>query len=273
MELETGWIEIVTPSGACSAFRARPLPVPGRLPGILVIQEVWGVDGHIQDLVLRFATAGYLALAPDLYTVGARPGELAPDRIAAVKAFLERVPPAVWTDPEERSKALALLPAEEGRKVAATMDGLFGRRDPEGQLRTLVHAVGSLRDDPAVNGHAGCVGFCMGGNLSARLAARDPALSAAVVFYGSPPPPEEIPAIRCPVLGFYGGDDARITLAVPAFAESMQAAGGSFEQHVYAGAPHAFFNDTRRSYHPAAARDAWARCLLFFAAHVSPVAS
>jgi carboxymethylenebutenolidase len=153
------------------------------------------------------------------------------------------------------------------------MDRLFGRRDPEEQLSTLVHAVQALRDDPACDGNAGCVGFCMGGNLSARLAARYESLGAAVVFYGSPPPAEEIPAIRCPVLGFYGGDDTRITSAVPAFAEAMAAAGVSFEHHVYSGAPHAFFNDTRRSYHPEAARDASARCLLFFARHLSPVSS
>ena len=73
------------------------------------------------------------------------------------------------------------------------------------------------------------------------------------------------------MLGFYGADDTRITAAVPGFAEAMRRAGVAFEYHIYPDAPHAFFNDTRRSYRADAARDAWARCLMFFATHVGPV--
>jgi carboxymethylenebutenolidase len=273
MEIESGWTELESAGGTCSAFRARPVPAQTPLPGILVIQEVWGVDAHIQDLAMRFATAGYLALAPDIYTVGNRPPELDPERIAAVKAFLERVPPAIWTDSEKRTEALSVLPDDERERVAGTMAHLFGRQDPDKFLQTLVDTAAALRNDAVCSGAMGCVGWCMGGSLSARLAARDPALAAAMIFYGSPPPVEEIPSIGCPVLGVYGGDDLRITSAVPAFAEAMKVAGRSFEAHVYPGAPHAFFNDTRRSYRSDAARDAWARCLTFFASHLSPITS
>lgn len=71
------------------------------------------------------------------------------------------------------------------------------------------------------------------------------------------------------MLGLYGGDDPRITDGVPAFAEAMKLAGKSFEHHVYAGAPHAFFNDERRSYRLSPSRDAWARTLAFFAKHLA----
>jgi len=64
--------------------------------------------------------------------------------------------------------------------------------------------------------------------------------------------------------------DERITNAVPAFVAAMRAAGKELEHHVYPAAPHAFFNNTRRSYRPTAARDAWARCLSFFARHLAP---
>jgi carboxymethylenebutenolidase len=107
------------------------------------------------------------------------------------------------------------------------------------------------------------LGFCMGGSLSARLAARGAPLAACVIFYGENPPSEQIQNIRCPVLGLYGGDDHRLTDHVPAFATAMQRAGRSFEYHVYPGAPHAFFNDTRATYRAEAAADAWTRVLAF----------
>jgi carboxymethylenebutenolidase len=269
MELEAAWIDIETGQSSCAAYRVRPGAATGPLPAVLVIQEAWGVDEHIQDVTRRVATAGYLALAPDLYTVGGRSPELVPERIAAVKRFLEAVPPAVWTDSEERQRALAALPDEERERVGGTMARLFGGRDPEEQLAALADACRTLRDDPGCDEHVGSVGWCMGGGLSARLADRETRLDAAVVFYGPPPHASEVPAITCPVLGFYGGDDPRITGAVPDLAEAMRRAGVAFEYHVYPGAPHAFFNDTRRSYRVDAARDAWARCLVFLATHLT----
>ena len=116
----------------------------------------------------------------------------------------------------------------------------------------------------------GSVGFCMGGGLSTLLACSDPELSAAAVFYGMPPSEERLQALVCPLLGFYGGADPRVTDTVPAMAKAIAEAGGSFEYHVYPGAPHAFFNDTRPAYRIEAARDAWARVLGFFARHLTP---
>ena len=105
----------------------------------------------------------------------------------------------------------------------------------------------------------------MGGALSVRLAAAGAPLAACVIFYGAAPPFERIPHIRCPVLGLYGGEDRGITDGVPSFAEEMQKAGKSFEYHVYPGAAHAFFNDTRAEvYREDAAKDAWQRTLSFF---------
>jgi carboxymethylenebutenolidase len=83
-----------------------------------------------------------------------------------------------------------------------------------------------------------------------------------------PPPAERLGGIACPLLGIYGGEDGRVTGAVPAFADAMSAAGKRFEHHVYPGAPHAFFNDTRPAYRVGAARDAWARTLGFLVAQL-----
>ena len=75
MQLETDWITYDGPTGPVSAHLARPRAASGPLPGTIVIQEIWGVDGHIAELTERFATAGYVAIAPDLYSAGGgRPG-------------------------------------------------------------------------------------------------------------------------------------------------------------------------------------------------------
>ena len=82
MELATEWLDLDSPAGQVSAYFARPVPAREPVPGVLVIQEVWGVDGHIQDVAARFATAGYAALAPDLYSAaGGRPPALSAERV------------------------------------------------------------------------------------------------------------------------------------------------------------------------------------------------
>ncbi len=96
-----------------------------------------------------------------------------------------------------------------------------------------------------------------------RFATIDPDLRAAVIFYGQNPPPERIPRIRASILGLYGSEDPGITGTIPGFAEAMKRAGRRFEYHVYPGARHAFFNDSRPNYHAESARDAWQRLLAF----------
>ena len=119
MKLETGWVRVGTGARAFTAYRVRPAAADGPQPAVLVIQEAWGVDVHIQDMAERLATAGYLTLAPDLYSVGDRRPELAPERVAAVKEFLETVPPAVWSDPAAREQALSELPVDGRERIWA----------------------------------------------------------------------------------------------------------------------------------------------------------
>ena len=234
--------------------------------------EIWGVDRHIQDLVRRFAASGYMTFAPDLYSHGGRKTPaLAPERIEAVKTFLDTVPPAVWQNPAEREAAVGQLPDPERRQqVGETLGLLLTPTRPVDQYTAdLRAAVAHLRAHPMSRGHrVGSTGYCMGGMLSAQLACTEPELCGAVIYYGASPQASQVGAVRCPVLGFYGGDDPRITNTVPAFADAMRAAGKPFEHHVYPGVPHAFFNDERRSYRVDPARDAWARTLAFFNQHL-----
>lgn len=88
------------------AFRMRPARASGPLPGVIVIQEIWGPDDHIQDVTRRFAEAGYVALAPDLYSHGGRPNMLSFDRIEQAKKFLDRLPPDAWMNEDTRNQFL-----------------------------------------------------------------------------------------------------------------------------------------------------------------------
>ncbi|HTA17389.1 MAG TPA: dienelactone hydrolase family protein, partial [bacterium] len=101
------------------------------------------------------------------------------------------------------------------------------------------------------------------GSLSGQLAAHDPALAGAVIFYGQAPEAGQVSAIACPVLGLYGENDPRTNASVEPFEKAMSAAGKRLEVHMLSGAGHAFFNDTRPSFNAAAARKATARTFGF----------
>ncbi|HVV17027.1 MAG TPA: dienelactone hydrolase family protein [Polyangia bacterium] len=262
--------ETILKTDGFTGYLARPERAKGTLPAILIIQEAWGLDAHVEDVTRRFAAAGYVALAPDLYAhAGKRPEPLSRERLAALVAFLNEAGPAVMGDAQARARALELRDEPERNTLAESLDRLsavaFAGARRDDHLMTLRAAAAYLRTErQETRGQKmGAVGFCMGGGLSGLLACRDPDLAAAVIFYGAAPPAAEIPAIRCPVLGFYGGQDHRLMGQVPALAAAMDAAGKRFQHHVYPQAGHAFFNDGRISYDVDAARDAFARALMF----------
>ena len=265
MGLSVEWIRYGkegTPGYFCSPDRAS-----GPLPAVLVLQEAWGVDAHVEDLTRRFALAGYAALAPDLFAEGGeRPEALAPDRLAAMQAVMNEAPSG-WRDPAAREAAIAKRPSDERERVTET----FGKlRVKMGNLAafvpTVLAAAQWLRGEcPVTRGQpVGSIGFCMGGGLSGLLACHDPELAAAVVFYGATPANDLLGNVRCPVLGLYGALDEFLIPTVAPFAEAMKQAGKRFEHVVYEGARHAFFNDTRPSYDVRASRDAFVRVLAFF---------
>lgn len=254
-------VELQGEGRAIEGYLAEP-EAPGTHPSLIVVHEIWGLDDHIRDVARRFADAGFVALAPDLYT-GTWREAMQPDRIMAGMKFLREAPPEVQRDPSTLGPLLDARPPEE----AAALRTLMRVMTP-GQRASFAHdlrgAVRFLRGLPQVDaGRVACLGFCMGGGITAQLSTIEPDLWAAVIFYGENPPIDHVGEIRAKVLGLYGGDDVRITANVPEFADAMAAAGKRFSHHVYAGAPHAFFNDTRPSYRPEAAADAMRRVLEF----------
>jgi len=262
--------ETIVKNDGFTGYLARPERARGPLPALLIVQEAWGVDAHIEDVTRRFAGAGYVALAPDLFAEqGRRPEPLSRERLAELQAFANEAGGNIFGDQQARAQALAGRADAERARLSESLDTLgavgFSPARRDDHLAVLKAAASYLRSErnDTSGQKLGAIGFCLGCGLAALLACRDPDLGAAVILYGSAPPAAEIPAIRCPLLGLYGGKDQRITGQVPALVEAMAAAGKRFQHHVYPEAGHAFFNDGRPSYDAGAARDAFVRVLAF----------
>lgn len=257
-------------------FFAHPARAKPPLPAVLILQEAWGLDPHIEDVARRFASAGYAALAPDLYANGGtRPAELTGERLVEAQRFLNQSP-ALFADAKARAEALAARPPDEAARIAATLAAIGTNvgNIPSFAPR-LVAAARWLREECDVTRGAkvAAVGFCMGGGLAGQLACHDPQLAAAVLFYGPGPAAELVPKIACPLLVLNGSLDQRLIGQLPAFEQSLKNAGVSYESVVYEGAHHAFFNDNRPSYDADAARDAFVRTLSLLRRTLAPASS
>ena len=204
-------------------------PASGGGPAVVVIQEWWGLVPHIEDLVERFAAEGFLAIAPDLYH-----GK-------------------TTKSPDDAMKLLMELDAERAeREISGAGAYLLSR--PECTSQTW-----------------GVIGFCMGGALAQYAATKEARVGAAVSFYGGfKKAPIEWPALSAPLLLFYGEDDKGVSSEQGlTLARQLRESGKDVEAVVYAGADHAFFNDTRKEvYNGVAAQDAWKRTLEHFRKHL-----
>jgi carboxymethylenebutenolidase len=243
-----------------TGYVARPAG-PGPHPGLLLVHEIWGLDAHIREVADRFAREGFVVLAPDLYST--HPLGFPVSALERGLGLLMALPPPERGDPSAVQKAMAPLPSSERGDVEKAM-AWMRKRDLELYVPDLQASLGFLRGQPGVDGgRVAALGFCMGGAVVWRLAVSGAPVWGSVVFYGDNPPLDRLGMVKGPVLGLYGADDPRITATVPDLERAMKAAGKPFSHHVYAGAPHAFFNDTRPLYRKEAAEDAWRRTLAF----------
>jgi carboxymethylenebutenolidase len=245
-------------------YLAHPTRAKAPLPALLILHEAWGLDAHIEDVTRRFASAGYAALAPDLYwNGGQRSPALSVERLAETQSFLN-LSHTYFGDDQARAAALALRPEAERTRIESTIGSIKANvSNLDAFVPRLLVATRFLRDEHALTRGAklAAIGFCMGGGLASRLACHDRELAAAVVFYGPAPAAEQIAKITCPVLAFHGSLDLRLMAQLPAFEQAMKAASVRYESVVYEGRYHAFWNDTRPSYDVDATRDSLVRTL------------
>ncbi|MBS3912393.1 MAG: dienelactone hydrolase family protein [Hydrogenophaga sp.] len=224
------------------AYRAAPAGKTG-LPMVLVLSEIFGVHEYIADTARRFARAGYLAIAPELFV---RQGDAQSygEMARLIAEVISKVPDA---------QVLADLDATV--KWAAAHGG---------DARRL-----------------GVTGFCWGGRQTWLYAAHNPAVKAGVAWYGrlvgeksalNPKHPVDVAAgLYGPVLGLYGGADTGIPLETVEKMKTVLAAGNAAARAstfvVYPDAPHAFHADYRPSFRKEAAEDGWKRAMAWFQQH------
>ncbi|MBU3028577.1 YghX family hydrolase [Paracoccus marinaquae] len=150
----------------------------------------------------------------------------------------------------------------EGRKLQQTVDGTRLMNDFFAAAEHLM-----TREDST--GKVGCVGFCYGGGVCNALAVAYPELAASVPFYGRQASAEDAPKIKAPLLLHYAGLDERVNEGWPAYEQALQAAGVTYEGHIYPGVNHGFHNDSTPRYDQAAAELAWQRTLDWFGRYLS----
>ncbi len=145
--------------------------------------------------------------------------------------------------------------------------GMAGNLDYFG-VPALRAALGRLADHHEVDaGRMGAIGFCLGGSIVLTWACTENRLKAIAPYYGAAPKPREAIRRLCPVVGSWPGKGFT-TKAAAILETELTAAGVPHDLKMYPGTKHAFFNDTLRSYHAAAAADSWQRVLAFFAENI-----
>ncbi len=242
--LTAGEVKIPVADGSMLAYRAQPATVVGKLPTVLVVQEIFGVHEHIRDVCRRFAQLGYLAIAPDLY---ARQGDAtkAADVKTLIAEIVSKVPDAQVMSDLDATADWAVVNGGDAGKLAVT-------------------------------------GFCWGGRITWMYSAHNPAVKVGAAWYGglareatplSPKHPIDIvDALKAPVLGLYGAADTGIPNDTvermqAALKASKNPAAMASEIVLYPDTPHGFHADYRPSYREKQADDAWARLKDWFVRH------
>jgi carboxymethylenebutenolidase len=229
------------------AYRSAPKG-KSDLPVVLVISEIFGVHEYIADVTRRFAKAGYLAIAPEL--------------------FVRQGDPSMYGE-------IAKLQAEIISKV------------PDAQVLTDLDATINWASKNGGNANrAAITGFCWGGRITWLYAAHNPKIKAGVAWYGrmegqtnanNPKHAVDLAAtLKAPVLGLYGSADTGIPVtsvnnmkeALAQAASKGNSAAKASEFVLYPDAPHAFHADYRPSYRAAPAADGWNRALAWFKQYV-----
>lgn len=199
------WVKVDSPDGPINTWIVYP-ERKTKAPVVLVIHEIFGESDWIRGVADQLAAEGFIAVAPDLLS-GKGPNG------GGTEAYPSR---------DEVTKAVSGLPRDV--------------------VNTRLDAVRSWAIKlPASTGKSGTVGFCWGGTSSFAYAVHQPALTAAVVYYGTAPEDKStLTSVKAPVIGFYGGADMRVDATIPATEAKMKELKKVYEPNVFDGAGHGF---------------------------------
>ncbi len=196
------WVQIKHDNRTVNAFVVYP-ESKHKAPVVLVVHEIFGMTDWVRSVADQLAEHGYIAIAPDLLS-GMGPNGGKSSDFPSIDAAREAV----------------------------------SKLDPDQVTADLNATADYAKKLPSTNGKLTVVGFCWGGTQSFRFATNRKDLSAAFVFYGTPP--SEVNSITAPVYGFYAGKDERVDATIPQTKEEMKKAGKSYDPVVYDGAGHGF---------------------------------
>jgi len=225
------WVKIPVPGSEkkLNSFIVYP-ERKDKAPVVIVIMEVFGLTDWLRAVADSLAADGFIAVAPDLLS-GRGPGG------GGTEAFAGR---------DDVVKAVSGLSPTD---VVMMLDAV---KDYATSL-------------PAATQKFAAIGFCWGGGQSFNYATVQPKLTAAAVFYGVSPPLGALSAIKAPVLGLYGEDDARVVSTVKPAEEKMKELGKAYVTHIYNGAGHGFLRaqEDRGGANLEASRQAWPAAIEF----------
>ena len=227
------WVAIRTgPADSVMAWVVFP-ERSTKAPVVVVVHEIFGLSTWVRGVADQLAADGFIAIAPDLLTMK-RSGNLTSE----------------WPADSARAVIRELQTANVQRDISAVAQYGMGL--------------------PAALPRYGVVGYCWGGSAVFQHAVAAPSLGASVVYYGGSPPSEQLGSVRAPVLGLYGGDDARVNATIPPADSAMKALGKSFEHHEFTGAGHGFLRNQagNNGANLEATKQAWPRTIAFFRKHL-----
>jgi carboxymethylenebutenolidase len=197
------WVIIRTGDGdSLRAFVVYP-ERSTKAPVVVVVHEIFGLSSWVRGVADQLAADGFIGIAPDLLTMKNLPE--GPDSVLAPLA----------------------------QAAIRTLDPAWVQK----QLDAVAKYGMSL---PAAQQKYGIVGFCWGGGVSFAHAVHAPGLGASVVYYGVSPKTTDLPSVRAPVLGLYGGNDARVDATIPPADSALRALGRTYSYSIYPGAGHGF---------------------------------
>jgi len=225
------WVDIQVPEAKVPLRAYVVYPErKDKAPVVIVIQEIYGLTDWIRAVADQLAADGFIAIAPDLLS--------------------------------------GKGPDGGGTESIKSRDDVtkFVRELTQGEVKRMLDAVRAYGEKlPSSNGKSATVGYCWGGSMSFWYATQTPDLSAAVVYYGTAPDAAALEKLKVPVLGLYGGDDARVNTTIEPAQKVIEKIKGSYTVHVFDGAGHGFLRqqDGRGGANLRAAREAWPATIEF----------
>ena len=200
-----------------------------KAPVVIVIHEIYGLSTWVRAVADQLAADGFIAIAPDLLTM---------------------TPRAAGSD---------TLTQQEASTAIRTLDAAWVQQQIDNAAKYGMAL-------PAAQQRYGIVGYCWGGGVSFAPATHSPSLGASVVYYGTSPPTERLASVKAPVLGLYGGNDARVDATIPPADSAMRAMGKTYVHHIYDGAGHGFLRQQSgaNGANATATQQAWPATIAWF---------